>query len=320
MKIACAMNARAKGRKRSRTLLVASFATTLIATLTAGLLTFFPFSAQTYAAPISPSSGVILPMAAGNPGVPSDPESVFTEDFQNRARGSNILLRDYVGATGERYSSSNYWSSRTNCNGFIVDGYSSRQIGDCNALGNYYAPGAFTKLQLLINAIGQLNGMSDPRANAAVASFTEGNGRNNEVEFETRTPLSLAQSGRFITFSVDAAATSCAVSIATPPKLRFYIVNSAGTEIPVSTNAINPCTDSRAKTYGSGDNTVKAGVFAADGSFLIKGETFGIRMKNETGTGIGNDGAFDNIKVLDATPNSISPSRMPAYPQVEPPR
>jgi hypothetical protein len=42
--------------------------------------------------------------APGTPGVTGDPVVLFTEDFENRAAGSNIRLDAYTGTTGQKYT------------------------------------------------------------------------------------------------------------------------------------------------------------------------------------------------------------------------
>lgn len=87
----------------------------------------------------------------------------------------------------------------------------------------------------------------------------------------------------------------------------------------MSDTAIDPCTDSRARTIQSVTQQgrafdVNVGRFVADGNRLLTGTTLGIVMRNENGFGGGNDGAYDNIRVLDVTPQldkSFSPQRVP---------
>lgn len=248
-----------------------------------------------------PPSAVAAP---GNPGVPGEPQVLFVEDFENRAAGSNVLLTDYTGASGTTYTADPFWVDRTNCNGFIINQTSPRVPGDCNG-GGADAGGTaiYTSLTALPYTLGTING-TDPAANAAAASYTSGSTIDNRVQFSTAAPLTLATEGRFVTFSVDAVAQNC---FAAHPELRFYLVDGEGEEIAVSDTAIDPCTDPRGAQYTSPaqDGTPRAvvgGRFPADGSTLVTGGSFGIVMRNEEGSGQGNDGAYDNIRVLDVTP------------------
>ncbi|MGW8567758.1 DUF7507 domain-containing protein [Isoptericola sp. NPDC055881] len=228
---------------------------------------------------------------------------LFAEDFEAAGDGANVLLTDYVGAQGPSYTGDDFWVSRPNCNGFIVDQTSPRQDGDCSALstGGY----SYNRLTGLSYALGMLQGAADPALNAAAASYTAGDGPDDAVQFRTATPLALAADNRFVTFSVDAAATNC--NSPNHPALRFYLVDATGTQIPVSDAAIDPCEDPRSSSFtgvaANGANVpVQAGSFAADSSTLLSGGSFDVVLRNETGSGAGNDGAYDNIQVLDVTP------------------
>jgi uncharacterized repeat protein (TIGR01451 family)/fimbrial isopeptide formation D2 family protein len=244
--------------------------------------------------------------APGNPGVPSDPVVLFEENFENRAPGSNVLLTDYVGTTGMTYTGDPAWVDRALCNGFILDHGSARVPGDCNGpAGTETAgQGTYNTLAALPYALGVLADAANPAANAAAASFTSGDPGANLVQFRTQEPLSLATDDRFVTFSVDAVAVNC---FTTHPELRFYLEDGAGVETPVSDTAIDPCTDPRSSTVtvprqDGTTTTATGGTFAADSSVLVGGGTLGVIMRNENPSGGGNDGAYDNIRVLDVTP------------------
>jgi uncharacterized repeat protein (TIGR01451 family) len=240
--------------------------------------------------------------APGNPGVPGDPQVLFVEDFENRAPNSNVLLSEYTGASGTTYTADPFWVDRNACNGFIVNHGSPRVAGDCDGNG-INGVGIYNSLMSLPYALGVING-TDPASNAAASSYTSGDSTDNQVQFRTVDPLTLPTEGRFVTFSVDAVAQNCT---STDPELRFYLVDGDGNEIPVSSAAIDPCTDPRGAQYTAPaqDGTprvVIGGRFPADGSTLVTGGSFGIVMRNENGLGGGNDGAYDNIRVLDVTP------------------
>lgn len=242
--------------------------------------------------------------APGNPGVPGEPTVLFVEDFENRAADSNVLLTDYTGAEGTTYAADDFWVDRNGCNGFIINQTSARVAGDCSgSQPDTFGVAIFTSLTALPYTLGTVNG-SDPVTNAAAASYTSGSGTDDQVQFRTADPLTLTTEGRFVTFSVDAVAQNCQ---ATHPELRFYLVDGDGNEIAVSDTAIDPCTDPRGAQYTSPtqDGTTRVvigGRFPADSSTLVTGGSFGIVMRNENGNGGGNDGAYDNIRVLDVTP------------------
>ncbi|MDA2809476.1 GEVED domain-containing protein [Nocardiopsis sp. RSe5-2] len=249
------------------------------------------------AVPLHPQAAAAEP---GHPGVPSDPPVLFQEDFEQAGDGSNTSLQDYVGATGQTYTADPYWVNRPDCNGFIVDATSQRQDDDCTSAGQ--EEGAFTILEKLTRALGTLRGSDDPGTNAGVASFTEGDGPDGAVQFRTATPIALPVESRFVTFSVDAAAMNCQYAdMWTPPKLRFSLIDSQGTERPMSDSAIDVCSDPRGIDI-PGETGFRAGTFPADGSYLLRGGAFDIVLRNDQGQRFGNDGAYDNIAVLDVTP------------------
>ncbi len=151
--------------------------------------------------------------------------------------------------------------------------------------------------------------------NHAVTAYTDGDGTlpANSVQFETVTPISLAASTRFITFSVDAAETNCKHSHA---ECKFYLL-SGSLETPTFTSPIDPCTDKNAETFEppklgtKPSEPFKAGSFAGNDATLFNGSALGIRMRNGQTSEDGNDASFDNIEVLDASPQldkSFSPS------------
>lgn len=238
----------------------------------------------------------------GNPGTPGEPTVLYEEDFENAGDGTNTLLSDYESATGIAYSASEFWSSRAACNGFIIDPTSARITGDCAAIGgDTQGAGFYNILTAVVDAIGQHQGATDP--NSAVASYTAGSGADNEIQFRTDDPIELESDGRFVTFSVDAAAMNCQ---ATHPKLRFYLEDADGAEA-MSGAAIDPCTDPRGQAItgtAQGGQTfpTRVGTFPGDRAVLLTGGEFNIVLRNENGNGGGNDGAYDNIRVLDVTP------------------
>ena len=261
-------------------------------------------------------------------GTPAAPTVIYQENFENRPAASNLLLNQYIGATGTTYTSDPYWTSREACNGFIIDYSSPKQPADCTGVnGRVYPSGPiaddtaehwYDALTALPYALGVIAGSSNPATNAAVSAFTTGSGPNNAIEFQTQAPISLpAATGRFVTFSVDVAESSC--GSADHPQLMFYLRNSAGVDTPVTTSPITPCGDPRTQTFnvttpGGQVRTVSAGSFASDSSTLFTGSSLGIVMRNQDGQEIGNDAAFDNIKVLDVTPTldkSFSPASVP---------
>ncbi|WP_420367184.1 DUF7507 domain-containing protein [Curtobacterium sp. L1-20] len=241
--------------------------------------------------------------APGNPGTPSAPTTVYTEDFQNTPGTTPQLLSAYTGATGQRYTASTSWL--TNCNGQVLN-FNATSAGNCASANS------FEHVRQLAWVLGSYNGAANPATNNAVTAYTEGTVTNTGSEFETATNIPLASSaGRFLTFSVDTAAQNCNVSA---PLYQFSFVNEAGTPTPVG-GVINACTSARVITAPAvGDTPAFAssvGTYTSNGSVLLSGSSVGIRMVNTNPSGGGNDAAFDNIRILDVTPQldkSFSPA------------
>lgn len=209
----------------------------------------------------------------GNPGVAEDPTVVFEEGFENRSDNEVQLLGDYVGADGQTYSADVEWSSLEFCNGFVLSP-DSPNPGGCEAWNGVVS--AATAMQAY-------NG-----SDSSLAAYTDGDPGANLVQLATDAPVELDTVGRFLTFSVDAVAVNC---YASAPLLRFSLGGVDGGETPVSDAAINPCAEGDA-----------AGTFASSGSFLSDGDEIDVVLRNENGSGAGNDHAIDNIRILDATP------------------
>src|SRR5690606_8691483 len=259
------------------------------------------------AAPIT-QQGLVQPAnAPGAPGSPSDPTVLFEEDFENTDGTTPVVLDDYVGVDGQTYTAAPLWLS--NCNGVIVNyGIPFTNLANC------VAPGSSANLRQLAYALG-VHGGGTAEANDAVSAFTENDPGANQVEFETVNPIPLASaSGRFLTFSVDAAAKNCGVSA---PRYQFSFLSATGTPTAAG-GVINACESTNtvsAPALGPvAAGAINVDTYTADDSILFDGASLGIRMVNANGSGIGNDAAFDNIRILDVTPQldkTFAPARVP---------
>ncbi|MBO9664651.1 CARDB domain-containing protein [Dokdonella sp.] len=199
---------------------------------------------------------------------------------------------------GESYTADAPWL--TACNGMVLSFNSGGATpAECGTSGWAY-------VRQLAQALGQVDGMTQAQArqNLAVAAFTQANPGANLTQFRTsvEVPFS-APSTRFVTFSVDAAAVSC---FAAHPAFQFAIFTGAGAPIPVG-STLNPCaagTPTRPVEAigGNGVDNINAARFTTNQSYPFTGTSLGVLMRNTQGSGSGNDAAFDNIRVYDATP------------------
>ncbi|AZH82480.1 DUF11 domain-containing protein [Plantibacter sp. PA-3-X8] len=247
--------------------------------------------------------------APGTPGVPQSSTVVYDENFENGVGNAPIGLTDYVGATGQTYTADPSWL--TACNGQVRNMNTPfTTLGNCGSTGNT------SQLGQLAYALGEHAGAADPAANHVVAAYTENNPGADAVEFQTTSNIPLASSsGRFLTFSVDTAAVNCGVSA---PQYQFAFLNAAGEATNVG-GLLDACTAGTTVTvpaYGSlPQRDINAGTYTSDGSVLFNSAALGIQMRNANGSGIGNDAAFDNIRILDVTPQldkSFSPASVVA--------
>jgi uncharacterized repeat protein (TIGR01451 family) len=245
----------------------------------------------------------------GHPGEPQPPTVIYSENFDNAVGRKPVALTAYTGAPPllEKYTAANAFLK--NCNGEVVEFESNERAKatDCEEV-------AFDRVRQMAWVLGKLRGV-DPTTNHAVTAYTDGGGTLpvNAVQFETVAPISIAANSRFITFSVDAAETNCAHSHA---EFKFYLLDGS-VETSTFTSPIDPCSDKNATTFEppalgtKKPEAFKAGAFAGNAATLFSGSLLGIRMRNGQTSEDGNDASFDNIAVLDATPQldkSFSPA------------
>ncbi|WP_163265819.1 DUF7507 domain-containing protein, partial [Chelativorans alearense] len=242
----------------------------------------------------------------GTPGVPQAPITIYTENLQNRPGPDPIVQLDaYTGITGQTYTAHPNWL--TGCNGWIASANQSttaaEPVTDC-ANGTAFGEQFWNRAQQLSWALGLYGGQSEAAArdNYAVSAYTSNSPGAGLVEFETATNIAFPADNRFVSFSVDVAAINCGVSA---PLLQFSLVDDANTAIPAGSQ-INACTSSTTVNVPAlgvqGAVTANTGTYSSNGAVLISGASVGVRMVNNNGSGGGNDHAFDNISILDATP------------------
>ncbi|MFD7659366.1 choice-of-anchor P family protein [Actinosynnema sp. NPDC059797] len=113
------------------------------------------------------------------------------------------------------------------------------------------------------------------------------------MQLRTEQPVPLPAPDRFLTFSVDAAEQNCSANHAL---FEFHLLDGA-TAIPTSTTPIEPCANPSTVVNGTA-----VGTYTSDRPVLFGGSSVGVRLLNAQGSGTGNDAAFDNVRVLDVTP------------------
>lgn len=232
--------------------------------------------------------------APGNPGTPADPTVLLAEGFENGLEdGELVLLEDYVPDNASSgYTADPYWLLASSGNGLIIDNNTSDAA--MGAVGYSPAnPENRDRLRDIALAIGEINGSANPARNHAVSAYTDTDGPNNAVEFRTVDPIDLSADGRFLTVSANIGVTNC-IRGAVQPQLVFLLDDGSG-ERAVNAEPIRPCPGNAT------DDAVAANIQGGN-AVLIDGDDVQIIMRNATGNGSGNDHAFDDITVLDVTP------------------
>lgn len=233
---------------------------------------------------------------AGHPGEAiDDPVVLFEEDFENVPdRSTAILLDGYTGASGMTYTADPVWIDALHCNGVIGSASVEPPNHPCELDGDYVSF-IVPLAQILGDTFG---GAAD---NMVLADVT-GGGTDDPVDgsdvpfLESGSLISLPQAGRYLGFSLDAAAVSCEGA---HPLYDFFLTDG-GAELRVNNDTIDPCTDPRGEPGDIENSWV--GRYATDAALLFDGTDVGIRLYNRQDDPNGNDGAVDNIRLVDATP------------------
>jgi hypothetical protein len=241
--------------------------------------------------PMAFLAGTVAPASAnapGNPGTPSAPTILYTEDFENNTAGTPELLTAYTGAAplAETYTADPAWVSSGLCDGYILseqDPATPPPASDCGA--------GWDPAKELSAVLGSWSG-ADAATNHALIGYTQGN-PGAGTELQTTIPIPLAAANRFLVLGTDAAAQNCQ---ATHPLYQLYLLNGS-TAQPSFSTPIDPCANP-----GAVIDDTDVGTYVGDQAELYPGTSAGIELVNEQGSGAGNDAAVDNIRLLDVTP------------------
>lgn len=252
--------------------------------------------------------------APGSPGVPQPGVVLLDEDFQNVAGPSPIAKLDaYVGANGELYTADAPWL--TACNGWITSTAQAAGAtappaasGECNNQLGWNAA------QQLAHALGVFGGLNPSQGglNYSVSAYTQAHPGANLVEFETVNNLDFLSPDRYVKFSVDIAALNCATASA--PTIQFSALDYSGAATPIG-GVINGCSSTTSiaiPAFGVAPaRAALVGTYGSNAALLVNGPSVGLRLVNTNGSGAGNDHAFDNVRIIDVTPQldtSFSPA------------
>jgi uncharacterized repeat protein (TIGR01451 family) len=271
----------------------------------------------------------------------------FENGMTNTATGAKSYTTtngatQYVGAAGQTYTGSTDWINGNRCNGVILSFNNS--IGPAwastplltNKCSTVAGVQSYNGIRTLARAMGMATGSGDNEH--IVSGYTEcqldvlgntsscdiiGSGATNGVMFQTTSTLPVT-SGHFYTFGVDTVYGNCAspastTTQASDPQYQFQLVDSTGAATNIG-SVLNGCRPSPTRQQWTVNRPIAIGAattmtaftssLIANAPFQYNSSTLGIKMYNASGVTNGNDGGFDNIKLLDVTPQldkSFSP-------------
>lgn len=240
-----------------------------------------------------PTMAVAAP--PGTP-APADPVVVFSEDFENGVSEQAVSLSDYAGPAGEIYSSDAFWLDTTLCNGVVLQSEATVfPSGWCEV--NPLTQG---KVRDLAQSLGTVSGAADPAKNHAVTAYTDGNNPSGESRMlQGPDPASAFEvvQGRFYVTGVDVAEVNC---LSSPNHSRLFpgFVTDEDEYAPVQ--PIIAC--SQGSSDGQAD-PILSGSFRSAGFMSNETGTAQFLLRNGETGGDGNDFAYDNLVLLDATPS-----------------
>jgi hypothetical protein len=253
-------------------------------------------AARTSAAVLIMLAATVLPSAASaTPAVPDPATVLFSEGFENSPQATVTPVTSYQGAAplNQTYKTDPQWApDATSCNGLITAFVDPRYC---------VSPVADANVRLMARKLGTFAGDATPDDNHVVSAYTD-QGRDpgpNNIELETVKPITLPGSdSRFLVFSADVADVTCGPLRPSPATTLFaFFLLTGSSEIPLASAPTDVCS--------AGDdlgNNVIGGRITSEGSILFSGSQLGVRLRNGQGSGYGNDHAFDNILVSDASP------------------
>ncbi|MEP6479120.1 MAG: hypothetical protein ABJB03_06995 [Rhodoglobus sp.] len=248
------------------------------------------------AAPVS--SAMAVPTAVAVAGVPDPATVIYDENFQNAPATGATRVANYVSTSGATYTASAVYTNASLCNGVIFGHQATNAaLGAVSFCTSSWWPTART----IPAGMGLYRGMADPNQNLAVAEQTIGGGPSYlGVMLEgTNIPTGAAPgAGRYLTFSLDVGNLCTANAQALD---RFSLLDGAST-IALNTTDYNLCTDPTRQTFTVDGRSITVATFTGNQAALVTSPTVGFRITNQQASGSGNDQAFDNFRILDATP------------------
>ncbi len=243
--------------------------------------------------------------APGNPGVPSDPRVVFVEDFEapQTIPGVDwttqaVSLDEYVGAQGVGYTADPYWVNAEQCNGIILTA-NKRDNAAGTPLAECEDGSPRDRLELYAQKLGEYRGLSVAEAadNHAISAYTRSQGSGGQLTtLETAAPVNVGTlSNRFLTVASDVAVTACNGA---SPNLQYVLKDGAEETVVGGASACGAISGDS----NLGEANSRLGTIFGSESLLFSGTDLGLEVRNLEQSGGGNDYGYDNVRILDATP------------------
>ena len=262
------------------------------------------------AVPLVVSGASAAGAAPVTPPAPEAPRVIFEEGFETGVAADAISVDAYTGADGTQYTADAYWLDHSICNGVIVQAEDTVFPGGwCPSAGPGAASDPKRFVRALASSLGTLNGAANPDRNHAVAAYTNGTAPTSGagvVALRSLTPVAEVQAGRFYVASIDLAEVNCHAT----DDSRYQIGISQGSVDRVLNSTPFAACDDGADTQIDIDGTsyaVKIGKFFTPGFLAEQTGDVSVFVKNLQTGGAGNDAAYDNVRLYDATP-SVSKS------------
>ncbi len=249
----------------------------------------------------------------GTPGVTQAGKLIYSEDFSNAsAATAAIPLGSYTGGTAaddDQYTADLTWLPGAQaCNGWILREGTPLPSngGPLNILTNDQCGRnfAFTELGKMAHAMGLYQGMTDAQAaqNQILSEYTNSftGLQFAGVQLQTTKNTIPAIAGHYYTMSGVFGATSCFSNHASQ---EFAIlINGAATVVGSN---LDPCADASTQIInyaGSSFSVAKLQSGAIQLPVSGAAPTLGVRVRNLTASGNGNDVGFDLPQLVDVTP------------------
>lgn len=287
------------------------------------LLTLIVFSASLSGVFLSPAQATEpIPLPAPQALAATTPKSgttVFAEDFQNQSATTDaIQLPNYVGQQNgvpSRYLAGPNWLPKAiACNGWVMSPLSS-MVSASSVDSRCDHDKTWAILGSMARAAAQHQGRpaNEWDGNRILTVITNGQAAvAGGVVFQTAQPIVTGVlPGHYYQGSATYIGTNCDNS---PPSMTFGIIeNHVGTGpnpgggggTPVSlSHAVNPCAGTEYPFSSGGTSFPSRVLHMNSGAYKLPPNTtsLGLRVTNLNGYHIGNDGAVDNLRLTDVTP------------------